>query len=133
MAKGACNCGAVGFTVDGNLSDVFICHCSICRRFTGSGSIAVVVVENERFHWTHGVEQISTWKKPESDWQCWFCKNCGSPLPGANDSRRTFIPAGLLAEGGAALRVMHHIWVNSKAPWDEIGDSGKQHPEAFRS
>jgi hypothetical protein len=132
MAKGACNCGAVGFTVDENLSDVFICHCSICRRYTGSNGIAVVVIENERFRWTHGVENISTWKKPHADWQSSFCSICGSPLPVANDSVRTAIPVGLISEGGEALRVVHHIWVDSKAGWDEIGDTGKQHPEAFR-
>ncbi len=42
-----------------------------------------------------------------------------------------FVPAGLISEGGEALRVAHHIWVDSKAGWDEIGDSGKQHPGAF--
>jgi hypothetical protein len=52
-------------------------------------------------------------------------------VPGANDKSRMFIPAGLISDGGAALRVAHHIWVDSKAAWDEIGDSGKQHAEGF--
>jgi hypothetical protein len=43
-----------------------------------------------------------------------------------------FVPAGLLADAGSALRVIHHIWVGSKADWDEIGDAGKQHVEGFR-
>jgi hypothetical protein len=42
-----------------------------------------------------------------------------------------FVPAGLLSEGHEELKVIHHIWVDSKANWDEIGDSGKQHSEAF--
>jgi hypothetical protein len=42
-----------------------------------------------------------------------------------------FIPAGLISDGGKALRVIHHVWVGSKAVWDEIGDSGQQHSEAF--
>jgi hypothetical protein len=28
--------------------------------------------------------------------------------------------------------VAHHVWVGSKAVWDEIGDAGKQHAEQFR-
>ena len=132
MAKGACNCGAVGFSIDENLADVFMCHCSICRRYTGSAGIAVVVVENDRFKWTHGADNITTWKKPGADWECAFCSTCGSSLPVANDSLRTAVPVGLIFEGGEALRVAHHIWVDSKAVWDEIGDNGKQHPEAFR-
>jgi hypothetical protein len=58
---------------------------------------------------------------------------CGSPLPGANDAARTFVPAGLILEGGERLKVAHHIWVGSKAAWDEIGDAGKQHHEAFKA
>jgi hypothetical protein len=131
MPAGACNCGAVAFEIDGPLSGVFVCHCSICRRFTGSNGIAVVVVGNQRFRWTRGQDQITAWSKPGSDWHCWFCKTCGAPLPGPNDDARMFIPAGLLTEGADALKVLHHIWVDSRAPWDEIADAGKQHREAF--
>ena len=64
-------------------------------------------------------------------WQTWFCQECGSPVPGINDESRMFITAGLIIEGGETLFVEHHIWVDSKAKWDEIGDSGRQHREAF--
>jgi len=131
MATGACNCGAVQFEIDAPLSGVYICHCSICRRSTGSNGIAVVVVRNDQFRWTRGREHIATWKKPDANWQTWFCSVCGSTVPGANDATRMFVPAGAITEGGDALKVIHHIWVGSKAPWDVIGDSGQQHAEAF--
>ncbi|WP_439107970.1 GFA family protein [Congregibacter sp.] len=130
---GACNCGAVQFEISADVSDVYICHCSICRRSTGSNGIAVVVVDNEAFRWTAGEDSISTWRKPDVDWQTWFCRQCGSRLPGANDAERTFVPAGLLLEGSGSLAVKHHIFVDSKADWDEIGDKGCQHPGAFGS
>ncbi len=133
MAKGECSCGAVAFEVSGELSGVIVCHCSICRRSTGSNGIAVVVVDTDAFQWIRGVEHISTWKKPDADWQTWFCSRCGSRLPGKNDETRMFIPAGLLTEGSESLAVSHHIWVDSKAVWDEICDSGQQHREAFSS
>ncbi len=132
MAQGECNCGAVAFEVDAALKDVFVCHCSICRRATGTNGIAVLLVANEQFRWLRGEDNIATWKKPNADWQCWFCRTCGSPVPGANDPTRKFIPAGLIKQGGENLKVAHHIWVNSKAVWDEIGDAGKQHQEAFK-
>ena len=131
MARGQCNCGAVAFEISADLSGVIVCHCSICRRSTGSNGIAVVVIDNDAFRWTRGEEQIATWKKPDADWQTWFCRNCGSRLPGQNDESRMFVPAGLISDGGDALRVVHHIWVDSRAVWDEIGDSGKQHHEGF--
>jgi hypothetical protein len=131
MATGECNCGAVAFEIRTDLSGVFVCHCSICRRSTGSNGIAVVVIDKDAFRWIRGEEEIATWKKPESEWQTRFCRICGSRLPGANDESRMFVPAGLLPDDGDALRVIHHIWVDSKACWDEIGDSGRQHAGAF--
>lgn len=133
MASGQCNCGAVRFEIDGDLDGVYVCHCSICRRSTGSNGIAVVLVPKERFHWVGGTEHISTWKKPDADWQTWFCGICGSPVPGENDPAKIFVPAGSLTHGGEALKVLHHIWVGSKAVWDEIGDSGRQHVEGFKA
>ncbi len=131
MAKGACNCGAVAFEIDALLADVYICHCSICRRYSGAHGVAVVVVPNNAFRWVRGADQVRQWDKPDADWQAHFCGTCGSALPGANDPERMFIPAGLITEGGDDLAVAHHIFVDSKAVWDQIGDGGKQHPGAF--
>jgi hypothetical protein len=131
-AHGQCNCGAVAFAIDADISDVFVCHCSICRKFTGSNGIAVVVVDNHVFRWLRGQELIETWRKPDADWQTWFCRACGSPVPGANDASRTYVPAGLITSGGERLTVAHHLWVGSKAVWDEIGGTGAQHFEEFR-
>lgn len=130
-ARGECNCGAVAFEVEGALSDVFVCHCSICRRFTGANGIAVLVVDNSAFRWVRGEAEVTVWRKPGADWAASFCRVCGSAVPGANDDARMFIPAGLIGEGGEALKVAHHIWVGSKAVWDEIGDAGRQHHEGY--
>jgi hypothetical protein len=132
MATGECNCGAVQFEIDADLSGVFICHCSICRSSTGSNGKAVVVVLNDQFRWNRGQEQIATWKKPNTNWQTWFCRICASPLPGENDPTRMFVPAGSITHGGDALKVIHHIWVGSKANWDQIGDAGQQHITEYR-
>jgi hypothetical protein len=131
-ARGECNCGAVKFEIDAELTDVYVCHCSICRRATGSNGIAVVIVPNEMLRWAQGEDHIATWSKPDSDWQTWFCRVCGSPVPGRNQATTMYVPAGTITEGGEALRVVHHVWVGSKAVWDEIGDAGKQHAEGFR-
>lgn len=133
MLSGGCNCGAVQFEIRVAVSDVYVCHCSICRRFSGSNGLAVVVVPNEQFRWTQGSDRVACWDKPGHDWQANFCSTCGSALPGANDPERMFVPAGAIVEGGDALRVVHHIWVDSRAPWDVIGDAGIQHRCAFEA
>ncbi|MGD8425285.1 MAG: GFA family protein [Gammaproteobacteria bacterium] len=131
MAVGECSCGGIAFEIKGDLLEVFVCHCSICRRSSGSNGMAVVVIDNDQFRWLRGKELVASWKKPDTDWQKWFCRICGAPLPGVNDETRMFVPAGLISEGGESLRVKHHIWVDSKAVWDEIGDTGERHREAF--
>jgi hypothetical protein len=133
MAYGACNCGAVVFEVEGTLDGIYMCHCSICRRFTGSGGIAVVLASKDAFRWLRGEDHIVKWSKPGADWHGWFCRTCGSPLPGENDPARVFIPAGLISKGGEGLTVQHHVFVDSRAPWDVIGDDGVQHPEGLKS
>ena len=127
MITGQCNCGAVSFSIDATMSDVYVCHCSLCRRSTGSAGIAVGVVAKETFRWLTGEEQIKTWRKPNHDWQTSFCRCCGSPLPGTNDDQRMYVPVSLLTTGTENLRVAHHMFVGSKAEWEEIGDDGQQH------
>jgi len=133
MARGECNCGAVQFEIDADLKDVYVCHCSICRRFTGSQGIAVVVFPKQQFRWLRGEDHVATWQKPGADWHAYFCRVCGSAVPGENDPHTMFAPAGAITQGGESLEVRHHVWVGSKASWDRIGDEGRQHPEGFGS
>jgi hypothetical protein len=49
MAIGECNCAAISFEISSKISDMYICHCSICRRSTGSGGIAVLLIKNSAF------------------------------------------------------------------------------------
>lgn len=131
MASGACNCGAVSFRIKTELPGIIVCHCSICRRATGANGIAVLVVDNDEFEWTSGEDSITSWKKPDADWAISFCRHCGSPVPDANNANTMFVPAGLITEGGEQLQVTDHIFVNSRAGWDEIAGRGRRHPEAY--
>ena len=132
-ALGSCNCGRVQFEIASPISDVYVCHCSICRKSTGSGGIAVTIVSNSDFSWLEGNEFIKTWQNPDHDWQTSFCKTCGSVLPGKNDDQATYIPVSLLNSGYQQLRVRHHLFVDSKAPWEEIGDDAIQHKQNFKA
>jgi len=130
-AEGSCNCGSVKFAVDTVVSDVYICHCSICRKSTGSGGIAVAIVDNNDFSWVEGKRFIKSWQKPNHDWHTNFCKKCGSSLPGRNDKTNTYVPVGLLNSGYDDLKVVHHLFVGSKAPWEEFKDNGALHQNGF--
>ncbi len=132
MTSGECNCGAIRFEINSPLSGVYVCHCSLCRRHTGTNGNAVLLVAKDALRWLSGAADIVTWKKPDHDWRIGFCKTCGSQVPGENDSDTLFVPAGLLNEDPTDLEVVHHIYVDSKASWDVIGDNGKQHSDEFK-
>ena len=36
MLKGSCLCGGVKYEIDGELGAVTNCHCSLCRKMSGS-------------------------------------------------------------------------------------------------
>ena len=131
-ATGSCNCGAVKFEVTQALDSVFVCHCSICRKSTGSGGIAVTVVPEKALNITQGQAHITQWRKPGHDWLTNFCDCCGSPLPGENDAQHQYIPVGVLDSGAEQLQVKHHLFTDSKAPWEHIGGPGKIHPEQYK-
>ena len=129
--RGACNCSSVTFQINTELTDVYMCHCSICRKSTGSGGIAVAIVKNQDFVWLSGQSLAKTWHKPNHDWQTTFCTQCGSPLPGKNDDNTTYVPVSLLDSGSEKLSVKHHLFVDSKAHWEVIADEGKLHQNEF--
>lgn len=131
VTTGSCNCGAVKFAIQASVNDVYMCHCSICRKATGSGGIAVAIVNKSEFSWVSGQDFVRTWQKPQHDWQCSFCTQCGSPLPGRNDQQSLYVPASLIDTGKDELTVRHHFYVDSKAEWEAIGDNGMQHPQGF--
>lgn len=62
MVLRQCNCDEVAVKIDYDISEVYICPCSICRKFTGSNGIEVVVVDNEAFQWMRSEDKVLTWK-----------------------------------------------------------------------
>ena len=119
-ALGSCNCGRIEFRLEIEPTDVYICHCSICRKATGSGGIAVTVVPLDVFSWLGGLEHLRTWQKPQHDWETSFCSTCGSALPGKNDEQSMYVPVSLLDSGAEKLKIKKRLFLDSKAGWEEI-------------
>ncbi len=122
IPTGSCNCGAVRFRISIIPEDVYLCHCSICRKATGGGGIAVTIVQNDKFEWVYGEEYLKTWRKPNHDWETTFCMKCGSPVPGRNDEMAMYIPVSLFDSGFEKLKVKQHLFADSKAAWEVICD-----------
>jgi len=132
MLRGSCLCGAVAFEIDGETTPIGMCHCSKCRKVSGVASNATLMTAKDRLRWVRGEDRIREFALPDG-WGAWRCDGCGSPLPKLHPGGGAYwVPAGLL-DDAPALRVAGHIWVGSKAPWDEIAGDAPKHREGFGS
>ncbi|KMO12631.1 GFA family protein [Methylobacterium platani] len=127
MLTGSCLCGTVAFTVEEPLPGLYQCHCSLCRKATGSSNNTAAIVATSRFRWMRGGEAIRSFVR-DTGYRNDFCTTCGSTVPNLMTSGETmWIPAGLLDEPTGAA-VTTHLFVASKAEWDEIGGTGQSYP-----
>ncbi|HME71859.1 MAG TPA: GFA family protein [Myxococcota bacterium] len=132
MVHGSCLCGGIRFEYARAVSEIYLCHCSLCRKNSGAASNAVVVVPEDTFNWLSGDELRQVYTKP-TGWSATFCRTCGSPVPARMRGATAYgVPAGLLDDDPGA-RIGCHILVGSKAPWDEIGGSAPQFLEGLRT
>ena len=75
-ATGRCLCGAVTITLTGEHKKVGICHCSMCRRWSGAPLMALEAGQEIDIA---GKDQVATYRS--SDWaERAFCKTCGTNL-----------------------------------------------------
>lgn len=131
MLKGSCLCGSVAFEIKGEVTDIYQCHCSICRKALGASGISVCLSNGDHFNWISGEQQIQLFKT-QSGYRSVFCKICGSHLPDPNPDGTTFwIPVGLLDSPNPGIKVGAHVYVDSKASWDVIGDDGVRYAAGF--
>ena len=126
--QGKCFCGGVRFTLSGEIPNLYQCHCSLCRKVTGSSANAAFRVDLAQLTWDSGEELVQKYE-PESGFKSHFCSRCGSPLPNltAADSA-WWVPVGLLEET-EELQVAAHLFVGSRAAWDVIASSGEHFDE----
>lgn len=115
--KGECLCGAVAFEVEDELPNLYQCHCSLCRKVTGSNANAATFVSLNKFRWVNGQENITSFQKP-TGYRSDFCRICGSPVPNQlRSANLVWVPAGLLA-GDFDSEIAVHLHAGSSASWE---------------
>jgi hypothetical protein len=121
-----CLCGQVEFEIVGGIPNLYQCHCSLCRKQSGSTSNTATIVESKNFLWLSGQEKIASWVK-DNGFRTDFCSKCGTPVPNPLGSASYYwIPAGLLGVEVQST-IVAHLYVGSKASWDNISLPGKQY------
>ena len=128
MHTGSCLCGAVTFEIDGELAPVQFCHCSQCRRASGTAFASNIPVKAERFRLLAGADSLKAYESSPGK-QRVFCATCGSQL----FSRTSAHPGNLRLRAGtldepATPPPAFHFHVASKAGWWAITDDLPQYP-----
>ncbi|MBN7775634.1 GFA family protein [Nitratireductor aquimarinus] len=117
--EGSCQCGAVKFHISGPFESFFLCHCSRCRKDTGSAHAANLFSTVAKIIWLSGEDRIKTYRVPESRHEKSFCSECGSAVPGIQmDGALLVVPAGSL-DTPVDIRPNAHICLSSRANWDD--------------
>lgn len=119
MHAGSCLCGAVKFTVEGELKAPLACHCTQCRKTSGHYWAATNVprgalkIEGEfNVAWFRSSEKI----------QRGFCSTCGASLfwDPIEEDRISVAMGAFEAPTGTTLS--EHIFVDDKGDYYEIKD-----------
>ena len=121
--KGSCLCGKVRYTVADEFQYALICHCSQCRRATGSAFKPFGGIARDKLEVTRGsVKRFGTASTHNA-----HCRNCGSLLYSiVQRGKMAHVTYGTLIDA-PSLKPAAHIFAASKAPWYEILDGLRRH------
>ncbi|CUH50483.1 GFA family protein [Ruegeria atlantica] len=119
MQNGSCLCGAVAFTIDGELSQPSACHCGQCRKQSGHVWSSTWTHQD---HLSFTASDTLTWFRASDTARRGFCRSCGSFLFWQhNDEDTISISMGALSEP-TGLTLSKHIFVADKGDYYDITD-----------
>ena len=120
---GSCLCGSIAYEIEGGPSAFNHCHCSRCRKATGTGHASNILLKPTAVRWITGEEHLRRYKVPAAKrFASVYCHHCGSPMPRiADDMSIAVIPAGSL-DNNPGIPVQRRIFQASRAEWSCAGD-----------
>ncbi len=126
MLAGKCLCGAVHYAVADEFKYAANCHCSDCRRATGSAFKPFAGIERSKLRLVSGEEQVLIFGDGKANHDV-HCQVCGSFLYSVvNQGTFVHVTLGTLVDA-PTIRPKAHIFIGDKAPWFEITDGLPQY------
>jgi hypothetical protein len=122
--RGSCLCGGVTFVVTAPFRRANHCHCSRCRKHSGTFGETQGRVPREGFRLLTGGDLVRVYR-PDGGAAKAFCSACGSSLFGGAwpDGEEVSIRLGAL-DGDPGIRPQYHSFCASRAIWDVLPDDG---------
>ncbi|RDI99459.1 GFA family protein [Dyella solisilvae] len=127
LLEGACFCGALRYRVEDAFLYAAYCHCSQCRRTTGSAFKPFAGIEREKLVLMQGLEELLI--VGDAQGHDAHCSHCGSLLYSVvRAGAFAHVAMGTLVDA-PSIRPDKHIFVGSKASWFTITDDLPQFVE----
>jgi hypothetical protein len=127
MHKGSCLCGAVTFTVDGDLPPPDACHCGACRKHSGHFFAST---DMKRDALTIAGEDHVQWYQSSEKVRRGFCKTCGTTLFWDPPASRDWTAVAMGAfDTPTQTQLGMHIFVADKGDYYEISDGLPQNQQ----
>jgi hypothetical protein len=121
MLEGSCLCGRVRYAVPDAFHTAFNCHCSQCRRATGSAFKPMALIASDQLTLNAADADVLIYGTPPGSHDV-HCGQCGSFLfSRIAETGNTHVAMGTLLDA-PTISPQCHIFVGSKAPWHEITD-----------
>jgi len=122
MYQASCLCGQVKILIDGTITDIIHCHCSRCRKSTGTAFATNGYVSKEALTLLQGTQTLNFYQASKHT-RKYFCSNCASPIYSENsqDPLRVRLRLGVL-DSDIIERPNSHNFVTSRACWDQFDD-----------
>jgi len=126
MHQGSCLCGAISFSINGDLRSARYCYCSHCTKFAGTCPATWAITKTAKLKLADSGVRISKFNSG-GGLRC-FCAHCGSPVwfESLDYPEIVAIPLGVLDDDDIPAPKMH-IWTRSKPGWCTIHDNLPQH------
>ena len=120
MYQGSCLCGQIQFAVEGPINSIVHCHCSLCRKSSGTAFATNGFVDLNNFKLAGGQDSLAGFEYKPGETR-FFCRTCGSPIYSSNteDLSRIRIRLGAI-DNNISERPVSHNFVSSKACWEDL-------------
>jgi putative intracellular protease/amidase len=121
--RGSCLCGAIEYEVSGPLGDFGYCHCTMCRKASGTAHGTNAPVHRSDFRFVRGREVLREYESSPGKRRA-FCSSCGSPIYASQVSAPDVLRLRLGSlDTPTRKQARAHAFVADRAPWHRITDA----------
>jgi len=124
--SGGCLCGRIRYSASAAPSAPTHCHCSMCRRVSGSTFVTWVGFPTPALKFVGGEP---TYYRSSSSASRGFCPTCGSTLTMRYDADGSYVDvaAGTL-DSPNQIQPVRHIWHSAAVSWASPADELPKYP-----